>query len=556
MKIALCQVNTTVGDFPGNVETILSFATRAKEAGCSLAVFPELTLTGYPPRDLLERPGFARKAEKALGDLSTRLPKGLSVLIGTIVPNTEKGNHFFNAAVLIEDGTVRETRRKTLLPNYDVFDEDRWFEPCPASEPPMQIGALSVGVTLCEDLWHHPIGLPKSLYDRDPVADLVKHKRKIDLLINLSASPFHHAKLSVREEVARQAGLKCGAPVLYCNLVGGNDELIFDGCSLVVDAKGRVSARGKAFEEDLLVVDYPSLSGPLASAVGETEGMYRALVLGLKDYVRKCGFKQALIGLSGGIDSSLVAALAVEALGAENVLGVTMPSPYSSGGSVTDSEVLAKHLRIKFLNIPLTPVFHQALETITPHFEGKPSDLTEENMQARLRGLYLMAISNKFNRLVLSTGNKSEMSMGYCTLYGDMCGGLAVISDLLKTQVYELSRYANRNGVVIPEDVFTKAPSAELRPNQKDQDSLPPYDLLDAVLKRIIEDNLSPDDIVREGFDKAVVSRVTRALDLSEYKRRQMAPGLKVTPKAFGGAEVPGRHLTQGFKTRRRQAAK
>jgi NAD+ synthase/NAD+ synthase (glutamine-hydrolysing) len=538
MKIALCQINTTVGDFSGNVESILAFAKRAKEARCAIAVFPELTLTGYPPRDLLERPGFARKAEEALSDLVKRLPKDLAVFIGTILPNTGRGNHFFNAVALIENGLVRETRRKTLLPNYDVFDEDRWFEPCPQPEPPIQVAGLSVGVTLCEDLWNHPIGLPKSLYDRDPVADLARNK--LDLLINLSASPFHHAKLSVREEVARQAVLKSGAPTLYCNLVGGNDELVFDGCSLALDSKGCVTARGKAFEEDLLVVDYPSLAGPVASVSGETEGLYRALVLGLHDYVTKCGFKQALIGLSGGIDSCLVAALAVEALGAENVLGVTMPSPYSSRGSVDDSEALAHNLGIRFLNIPLTPMFHSSLDTLTPFFEGKPADLTEENVQARLRGVLLMALSNKFNRLVLSTGNKSEMSMGYCTLYGDMCGGLAVISDLLKTQVYELSRYANRHRLVIPESVFTKAPSAELRPNQKDQDSLPPYDVLDAVLKRIIEDNLNPDDIVREGFDRAVVSRVARALDLSEYKRRQMAPGLKVTPKAFGvGRRVP-----------------
>jgi NAD+ synthetase len=538
MKIALCQVNTTVGDFHGNVKSILSFAQKAKDAGCSIALFPELTLTGYPPRDLLERPGFARKAEKALDILTSQLPKDLSVFLGTILPNPNRGNHFFNAIVLIENGKVRETRRKTLLPNYDVFDEDRWFEPCPAPEPPIQVAGLSVGVTVCEDIWSNPVGLSKCLYDRDPVADLAKHK--VDLLLNLSASPFHHTKLSVREEVARQAAFKCGAPILYCNLVGGNDELIFDGCGFAMDEKGRVTARAKAFVEDMLVVDYPSLSGPIASVAGETEGIYQALLLGLHDYMRKCGFHKVLIGLSGGIDSSLVAALAVEALGADNVLGVTMPSPFSSKGSVEDSEALARNLGIKFLNIPITPMFEASLKTLQPFFEGKPSDLAEENIQARLRGVILMGLSNKFNRLVLSTGNKSEMSMGYCTLYGDMCGGLAVISDLLKTQVYELSRYANRHRVIIPESVFTKPPSAELRPNQTDQDSLPPYDVLDAVLKRLIEDNLSPDDIVREGFSKTIVSRVARALDLSEYKRRQMAPGLKVTPKAFGvGRRIP-----------------
>jgi NAD+ synthetase len=538
MKIALCQINTTVGHFHGNVKSILTYAQKAKDAGCSIALFPELAVTGYPPRDLLERPGFARKAEKALSELLERLPHGLSVLVGTILANPNRGNHFFNAIVLIEDGQVKATRRKTLLPNYDVFDEDRWFEPCPEPEGPVQVAGLTVGVTICEDLWHHPIGLAKSLYDRDPVAELAKHK--LDLLLNLSASPFHHAKLSVREEVARQAALKCGAPVLYCNLVGGNDELIFDGCSLAMDEKGSVTALAEAFKEELLVVDYPSLSGPIASTPGETEGLYEALKLGLRDYMRKCGFHKVLIGLSGGIDSSLVAALAVEALGADNVLGVTMPSPYSSKGSVDDSEEMARNLGIEFLNIPITGMFEASLETLQPTFEGKPADLTEENIQARLRGVILMALSNKFNRLVLSTGNKSELSMGYCTLYGDMCGGLAVISDLLKTQVYELSRHANRHKRVIPENVFVKAPSAELRPDQKDQDSLPPYDVLDAVLKRLIEENLSPDDIVREGFNKNLVARVTRALDLSEYKRRQMAPGLKVTPKAFGvGRRVP-----------------
>jgi len=543
MKIALCQINTTVGDFDGNVAKIGDFLGRAKAAHCGLAVFPELTLTGYPPRDLLERPGFLQKAAQALQAVAEK-SRGIAALVGTVVPNPGTGNPLFNAAVLVMDGKILETRHKTLLPNYDVFDEDRYFEPAREAQEPLALGGLRIGVTICEDIWNNPAGLTRKLYDLDPVTDLAA--RKCDLVVNLSASPFHLAKSEVREEVVRQAARKLKCPILLCNLVGGNDELVFDGSSLALDANGRLGARAKDFEEDLLVVEAPNPSATVAPASGETEALYRALVLGTRDYVTKCGFQQVLIGLSGGIDSALVAALAAEALGPDNVLGVTMPSPFSSKGSVDDSAALAKALGIRFENIPLTPLYEQSLASLKPSFAGKAPDLTEENLQARLRGLILMALSNKFNRLVLSTGNKSELSMGYCTLYGDMCGGLAVISDLLKTQVYELARHANRNGVVIPEAVFTKAPSAELRPDQKDQDSLPPYKTLDGILRRHLERNKTAAEITSEGFDAETVRWVLKTLDLSEYKRRQMAPGIKVTPKAFGvGRRIP---IAQKYK--------
>ncbi len=538
MKIALCQINTTVGAFRANVDKVVAASERAKTLGCDLAVFPELTLTGYPPRDLLERPGFLRRAEEALLDAASRA-KALPCLVGTVSPNPGTGNPLFNVAAFVRDGRIAATRRKTLLPNYDVFDEHRYFEPSPAPEEPLEFGGLRIGITICEDLWTGAIGLPRELYARDPVADL--SGSKCDLLVNLSASPFHQAKLSAREEVARRAALRTGAPVLYCNLVGGNDELVFDGYSLAVDASGVLTARAKGFVEDILVVEIPGMKSPEKSpSPGETESLWMALVLGIRDYLGKCGFKQALVGLSGGIDSALVAALAAEALGPENVLGVTMPSPYSSRGSIEDSEALARNLGIGFMKIPITPLFEQSLLTLKTPFQGRAPDLTEENLQARLRGLILMALSNKFNRLVLSTGNKSELSMGYCTLYGDMCGGLAVISDILKTEVYELSRYANRNGEKIPKQVLTKPPSAELKPNQRDQDTLPPYDILDSVLRSYVEENKPVEEIAKGRISETLVGGILRAVDASEYKRRQMAPGLKVTPKAFGiGRRIP-----------------
>jgi len=546
VKIALCQINTTVGDFDANVGKITIYIQKAKKAGCDIALFPELTLTGYPPRDLLDRVSFFQKAQQAL-DQVARASQGILTVVGTIAENRGSGNPLFNVAAAVKDGKTLYTQRKTLLPNYDVFDEARYFAPASEPEPPFIYNGLKIGITICEDIWNVQ-GIPTHrLYKLDPVQELAKTKP--DLVLNLSASPFHAAKGSLRLALLKDLTDRVKAPILYCNLVGGNDELVFDGCSVVMDVGGTLFAEGKAFEEDFLVYDMgnPSLK-PLTRPLLEMEAVYQALVLGTRDYVRKCGFEKVLLGLSGGIDSALVACIATDALGPENVLGVTMPSPYSSSGSIEDSRQLAQALGIEFQEIPITPVFEQALKTLKPFFGDKPADLTEENIQARIRGLYLMALSNKFGRLVLSTGNKSELAVGYCTLYGDMCGGLAVISDVPKVMVYELARYVNgrRELAVIPDAVFTKPPSAELRPNQKDQDSLPPYETLDAILHLYIEKNQPLSVIQKAGFDAALVKDIVKKVDRNEYKRRQMAPGLKVTTKAFGmGRRVP---IAQKFK--------
>ncbi len=538
MKVALCQINTTVGDFDGNVGKISLYLKKAKAAGCGMALFPELTLTGYPPRDLLDRFSFFESAQKALARVAKEAV-GIVAVVGTILENKESGNPLFNAAVAVKDGQTLHTYKKVLLPNYDVFDEARYFAPAPKPEPPFVYQGLRIAVTICEDIWNVEGVLSHRLYAKDPVETLAKDKP--DLVLNLSASPFHAAKLTVRQRLLKDVTAKTKAPILYCNLVGGNDELIFDGCSMVMDSGGNLFDLGKSFEEDLLIYDTenPSMKQtPLPAS--ETARVYQALVTGTRDYVRKCGFEKVLIGLSGGIDSALVAALAAEALGPENVMGVTMPSPFSSKGSIEDSRSLASALGIDFKEIPITPLYETALASLKPVFGDKPSDTTEENLQARIRGLILMALSNKFRRLVLSTGNKSEMSVGYCTLYGDMCGGLAVISDVPKVMVYQLAQYANRKEPVIPDAVFTKPPSAELKPNQTDQDSLPPYDMLDGVLRLYIEENQPPFKIEKAGFDKKMVKDILRMINVNEYKRRQMAPGLKVTTKAFGiGRRVP-----------------
>jgi len=544
MKIAICQINTTVGDFDGNVAKVLEALGKAKAADCAIALFPELTLTGYPPRDLLDRLSFFQAAQKALEKVA-QASQGILAVVGTILENKETGNPLYNAAVAVKDGRVLHVYKKVLLPNYDVFDEARYFAPAPKPEAPFTHGGLKVAVTLCEDIWNTEGLFTNRLYAKDPVEELAKAKP--DLVLNLSASPFHFAKLSMRQALLKDVTRKTGAPVLYCNLVGGNDELIFDGCSMVLDAAGNLFQQAKAFEEDLLIFDTenPSLK-PALPPESETAKIHRALVLGTRDYVRKCGFQKVLIGLSGGIDSALVAAIATEALGPEAVMGITMPSPFSSKGSVDDSKTLAQNLGIELREIPITPLFEEALRTLAPAFEGKPKDTTEENLQARLRGLLLMALSNKFGRLVLSTGNKSELSMGYCTLYGDMCGGLAVISDCPKGLVYQLARHVNRAKEIIPAASLTKAPSAELRPNQTDQDSLPPYDLLDGILRLYIEENQPTEKIVKAGFDAKLVKDILKKVDQNEYKRRQMAPGLKVTTKAFGvGRRVP---IAQKFK--------
>ena len=544
MKIAVCQINTTVGDFDGNVEKVSSCLKKAKDAGCDLALFPELTLTGYPPRDLLDRYTFFEKAQMAVLQVA-QAAKGILAVVGTILENPEKGNPLFNAALAIKDGKVLHTYKKVLLPNYDVFDEARYFSPAPHPEPPFTYKDLKIAVTICEDIWNAEGVSTHRLYAKDPVEELAKGKP--NLVLNLSASPFHSSKLSVRQTLLKDVTRRTKAPVLYCNLVGGNDELIFDGCSMAVDAAGNIFQVGKSFEEDFFIFDTenPSLK-PAPPPESETAKIYHALVTGTRDYVRKCGFSQVLIGLSGGIDSALVAAIAAEALGPENVMGVTMPSLFSSKGSIEDSKALAENLGIEFKNVPLTPLLEESLKTLAPVFKDSHQDTTEENIQARLRGLLLMALSNKFNRLVLSTGNKSELAVGYCTLYGDMCGGLAVISDVPKGLVYKLARHANREKELIPDAVFTKPPSAELRPNQTDQDSLPPYDILDAILRLYIEENQPPGKIEKAGFDAHVVRDILKKINQNEYKRRQMAPGLKVTTKAFGmGRRIP---IAQKFR--------
>jgi NAD+ synthase (glutamine-hydrolysing) len=544
LKIAICQINTTVGDFNGNADKILASLKKAKADGCALALFPELTLTGYPPRDLLDRASFLEASQKALETVAQGA-QGIVAVIGTLLENKGQGNRLFNSAVAVKDGQVLYTVHKTLLPNYDVFDEARYFAPAPEPAKPFEYDGLKIGITICEDIWNAHGFETAKLYQRDPLAELAKHKP--DVVLNLSASPFHAAKLSVRKKLLKTATETVNAPVVYCNLVGGNDELIFDGNSMVTDVMGNTAQLGKSFEEDYFIYDTSSPSkisttGPLS----EIETIHKAIVLGTRDYVRKCGFEKVLIGLSGGIDSALVAAIAVEALGSANVMGVTMPSPFSSIGSIEDSRQLAKTLQIEFKEISISPLFEEALKDLTPFFEGKPSDSTEENIQARLRGITLMALSNKLNRLVLSTGNKSEIAVGYCTLYGDMCGGLAVISDIPKVMVYELAKHINQKGEIIPNATITKPPSAELRPNQKDRDSLPPYETLDAILRLYVEENQSPEKIVKAGFDVGVVKDIIKKINQNEYKRRQMAPGLKVTTKAFGmGRRIP---IAQKFK--------
>lgn len=538
MKIALCQINTTVGDFNGNVEKILAWLQKAKADGCDLALFPELTLTGYPPRDLLDRASFWQASQKALKQVAHGA-QGVAAVVGTVLENKGSGNPFFNSAVVVKDGQILHTCHKTLLPNYDVFDEARYFTPSDQPLTLFQYNGMKIGITLCEDIWNTEGFLTHKLYTRDPLTELAKLKP--DVVLNLSASPFQTAKLATRQKLLKTATEKTNAPFLYCNLVGGNDELVFDGNSMATDKSGHIIKTGRSFQQDYWVYDTNThLKTSVPILQDDIETVYQALILGTRDYVRKCGFEKVLIGLSGGIDSALVAVIASEALGPENVMGVTMPSPFSSKGSIEDSHRLAKNLGIEFKKIPISSLFKSALKNLSPFFENKPADATEENLQARLRGLTLMALSNKLNRLVLSTGNKSEIAVGYCTLYGDMCGGLAVISDIPKVMVYQLAKHINRDREIIPNATITKAPSAELRPDQKDQDSLPPYEILDEVLRLYLEEDLAPSEIIKAGFDPAIVNDIVKKVNQNEYKRRQMAPGLKVTSKAFGmGRRIP-----------------
>ncbi len=542
MHVAIGQIDTVQGDLGGNGARILAAARRARRAGADLLVVPELALAGYCPRDLVYRASFLEAAAREASALAAALPSGLHVLAGTVAPNPRDGGQPLNGAVLLSDGRVQARFSKQLLPNYDVFDEARWFAQGEPADP-FELGGRRFGVTICEDIWVHAEttdpGMPT--YRLDPAAEQVG--RGADVLLNLSASPFDWGKPARRERLVTEVARRHGVPLLLVNLVGGNDELIFDGHSVMSDGKGRVVARAAGFEEDLLLVDLDALTPIDAPALPEKslEEIRMALTLGLRDYARKSGFRRALVGLSGGIDSALTAALAVDALGAENILGVSMPSRYTSDLSRNEAAALAASLGIRLETIPIEKANTSVLESLQPHFEGRPPDVTEENIQARLRGMFLMALSNKLGHLLLTTGNKSELAVGYSTLYGDLCGGLAVISDLPKTQVYALARHLNtRRPGTIPEPTLDRAPSAELRPDQKDEDSLPPYDVLDDIVHRSLERLESFEEIVAAGHDPHVVRDVLQRLWRNEYKRRQMPPGLKITTKAFGtGRRMP-----------------
>ena len=537
MRVALAQINTTVGDFAGNEARLLAAYQRAVTAGAELVVAPELALTGYPPRDLLLRPGFVRRSLETLEHLAAATgPTGL--LVGFVGENRVRpGRAVTNAVALLQHGRVVATRIKTLLPTYDVFDEDRYFEPA-TENPPVTFNDRRIGLTICEDLWNDEDFWHDRRYRRNPAVELAAAGAEI--IFNVSASPWHLGKNRLRHAMLASLAAKTRCPLVYCNLVGGNDELVFDGASQVFNAAGELVARGAMFAEDFVLAETDAPAAPPTPELPDEEKLHRALVLGLRDYLHKCGFKSAVLGLSGGIDSALTACLASEALGPKNVHGISLPSQFSSSGSLDDARQLAVNLGIRHDVIPIQTAFESLKCQLAPVFADRPEDTTEENIQARLRGVILMALSNKFGSLLLTTGNKSELAVGYCTLYGNMCGGLAVISDLPKRDVYRLSRWINREHEIIPAASLTKPPSAELRPNQTDQDSLPPYDTLDAILEAYVVECRSVPEIIAAGFEEAAVRRVVRLIDLSEYKRRQAAPGLKVTSKAFGvGRRIP-----------------
>ncbi len=536
MRVALAQVDTTVGDLQGNTELILRTAQRAAAAGSELAVFPELAVTGYPPWDLVEKPSFLDQTERQLERLARETAGlGIAIVAGYVGrSHSQSGKRATNSAAVIEGGQVIFTQTKMLLPTYDVFDEARYFLPG-EREGMLGFRGKQVALTICEDAWNDKQFWDRRLYRQDPVEDLVRAGAQV--LITINASPYHMGKRAQRREVFANTARRHRIPLVYVNQVGGNDSLVFDGSSFAMDAEARVIASCRSFAEDLVIVDTDTGAGEQHTDLDdECEAVYSALALGTRDYLRKCGFRKALIGLSGGIDSSLTAAVAVDAVGAENVLGVAMPSPYSSEASNEDARTLASHLGVRFEVVPITGIFEAYLNAVEPLFAGCERDVTEENLQARIRGGILMALSNKWGHLVLTTGNKSELGVGYCTLYGDMVGGLAVIGDVPKTLVYRLARVANRRHPgAIPERVFEKPPSAELRPNQTDQDTLPPYDVLDQVLKAYIEDYAAPGEIAASlSLPLEFVKGIVNAVDRNEYKRQQAAPGLKVTTKAFG----------------------
>ncbi len=534
MKIALAQIDPTVGDFTGNLERILAASRRAAEMGARLAVFSELAICGYPPADFLEEPSFLARCRSAVDELAAatrELPT--AVLAGVALPADGKdGKPAFNAAVLLDKGQLLLEQHKRLLPFYDVFDEQRYFSAAEAQKV-IELDGVRLAITICEDAWNDKNFWPRRLYTVDPVEELMRQKPALH--INLSSSPFWHSKRTIRREMLAAMARRDGIPVLMSNQVGGNDSLIFDGSSLALNGRGELIAQAASFAEDLVLVD-PFHAAPIPVPEDDaTEAAFRALVLGTRDYVRKCGFRKAIVGLSGGIDSALVAAIATEALGRENVICVGMPSPYSSAGSIDDSQKLAANLGIRFETISIRSLFAEFTQALEPVFHGMKEDITEENIQPRIRGTLLMALSNKFGALVLTTGNKSEMAVGYCTLYGDMVGALAVIGDLVKTRVYAVCNWLNREREIIPVAILTKPPSAELRPGQMDTDSLPPYDVLDPIVEAYVERYETPERIAAEhGFPLDLVRQTVRLIERSEYKRQQAAPVLKVTAKSFG----------------------
>lgn len=542
MKIAMAQVNPIVGDISGNLQRLKELWADCHQQETDLLILPELFLVGYPPRDLLERPAFLNRVNAAIGEIKdlSLIFSRTGILCGApLLTGKTYGHGLYNSAILVYQGEILLTQHKSLLPTYDVFDEARYFDPADHTHT-VTFKGMRLGVTICEDAWNEPdLWKGAVRYDFDPIADLAR--QGMDLLINISASPYFLNKEDVRCRLMSKHARDYGIPVIYVNQVGANDELIFDGQSIFIDRSGRIAALMPAFAEEVKTIDTGQKGENLDCAAHDPMSyLYQSLVLGIRDYFRKTGFSRAIIGLSGGIDSALTAALAVAALGRENVMGVSMPSVYSSAGSVDDARDLAQNLNIEYKVIPIADIFAVYLKALEPHFGGKEQDIAEENIQARIRGNILMALSNKYGSMVISTGNKSEVAVGYCTLYGDMCGSLSVLADVPKTVVYELSAYINREQEIIPYGTIEKPPSAELKPDQVDQDTLPPYPVLDAILDYYIEENLSAADIIAQGFESDTVRWVLQTVNRNEYKRKQAAPGLKVSTRAFGaGRRMP-----------------
>lgn len=544
MKIGICQINSVIGDIEGNKDKIIAWYRRSQEAGCDIAVFPELSLLGYPPLDLVEKAGFRNTVFRAANEIAA-ITNDCAILFGSITENTDTvGTDLFNSALLCFNGKVQFVQNKTLIPNYDVFDEMRYFESA-RSVRVFPFRGETLGISICEDIWNDKDYWKHRLYPNDPVERLRQDGATV--LLNISASPYSYGKRIERNNMLSTVCRTGDLPLAYCCATGAQTDLVFDGASMCFSAEGKLVALGKTFEEDFLIFDTARRYEPIGRVEGTfEEEVYKALVFGLRDYFTKMRFKKAVFGLSGGIDSALVAVIAADALGAENVHAVLLPSKYSSEGSVTDSLDLVRNLHMAHSIVNIQPSVDTLIETLEPVFEGKKPDVTEENLQSRVRGALLMAYSNKHGHLLLTTGNKSEVATGYCTLYGDMCGAVAVIADVYKTDVYRLAQYINRDGIIIPTAIIEKAPSAELRPDQKDQDSLPPYDLLDHILRMYLEENKELDEIVAEIQDEATVKRVLRLVDMNEFKRRQAAPALRVSYKAFGyGRRYP---IVQGWR--------